>query len=372
MPEVEVKDHSLMHHKELSHQNNYLRWMSLATLLIQNCGLALTMRYSRISSVPEETYITTTAVFASEVLKLIVSSCLCFFFDCEYDLLKFKELLIVEFIDGRREFVKLMVPSGLYVLQNNLQYIAADNLSAQVYLVLSNMKIVSTAFFSVIMLGVSQSKLQWCSIASLVVGVCIVQIDQIDDETTKYHHKENENLGLICVLTGACTSGFAGVYFEKVLKSTDCSIWLRNMQLALIGIFLSGIMCYTSDRMRIYERGFFFGYDILVCVVISLAAFGGLIVAAVVKYADNILKGFATSGSIVITSIVSSMVFHDSTISFMFVCGAMIVCGSSFTYSYKWPSFVENDETFDDETTTFLLPQDGDKMEYDKNIRNGN
>lgn len=40
-------------------------------------------------------------------------------------------------------------------------------------------------------------------------------------------------------------------------------------------------------------------------------AFGGLVVAAVVKYADNILKGFATSVSIVVSSFVSFYFLGD-------------------------------------------------------------
>lgn len=40
-------------------------------------------------------------------------------------------------------------------------------------------------------------------------------------------------------------------------------------------------------------------------------AFGGLVVAAVVKYADNILKGFATSLSIVVSSFVSFYFLGD-------------------------------------------------------------
>lgn len=40
-------------------------------------------------------------------------------------------------------------------------------------------------------------------------------------------------------------------------------------------------------------------------------AVGGLIVAAVMKYADNILKGFATSLSIVLSSFVSYFFLSD-------------------------------------------------------------
>lgn len=38
---------------------------------------------------------------------------------------------------------------------------------------------------------------------------------------------------------------------------------------------------------------------------------GGLIVAAVIKYADNILKSFATSGSIILSTLISYFWLQD-------------------------------------------------------------
>lgn len=38
-------------------------------------------------------------------------------------------------------------------------------------------------------------------------------------------------VGLVSVLVACCSSGFAGVYFEKILKETKQSVWVRNIQL---------------------------------------------------------------------------------------------------------------------------------------------
>jgi UDP-sugar transporter A1/2/3 len=38
-------------------------------------------------------------------------------------------------------------------------------------------------------------------------------------------------IGLISVLLACFSSGFAGVYFEKILKGSPCSVWIRNIQL---------------------------------------------------------------------------------------------------------------------------------------------
>jgi hypothetical protein len=54
----------------------------------------------------------------------------------------------------------------------------------------------------------------------------------------------------------------------------------------------------------------------------------------VVKYADNVLKGFATSLSILLSSAVSSFYFHDISINTAFVTGAVIVLSSVYFYGY--------------------------------------
>lgn len=68
---------------------------------------------------------------------------------------------------------------------------------------------------------------------------------------------------------------------------------ISSIILGFVGVFLSG------DGPVVMEKGFFYGYTYVVVAVILLQAIGGLVVAVVVKYADNILKGFAASFSIV-------------------------------------------------------------------------
>ena len=72
------------------------------------------------------------------------------------------------------------------------------------------------------------------------------------------------------------------------------------------------------------EYGFFHGYNYTVIATVLLQAIGGLVVAVVVKYADNILKGFAASFSIIGGCIISYFIldFHPSL---MFLGGAVSV-----------------------------------------------
>ena len=78
-------------------------------------------------------------------------------------------------------------------------------------------------------------------------------------------------------------------------------------------------------------QGFFLGYDYLVWFIVVFQAFGGLLVAVVVKYADNIMKGFATSAAIIL-SCVASVYFFDYVITLQFTVGTLLVIASVYLY----------------------------------------
>lgn len=52
-------------------------------------------------------------------------------------------------------------------------------------------------------------------------------------------------------------------YFEKILKGTQTSLWVRNVQLGLISIVIGLVGVYTKDRAALQgpdRGGFFQGY----------------------------------------------------------------------------------------------------------------
>ena len=345
------------------------KYGALIALILQNAGLAIIMRYSLIFPSAEGKYMTSTAVLAAEALKLLIASLACFLFDANGSVDKFQNVIKFEG-GGLMDWGRLAVPSVLYTVQNSLQYTAMSMLSAPVFQVCYQMKIITTALFSVLLLNRHITPLQWGSVSALAMGVALVQISQ---QSGGDDGKSSSFLGLIAVAVGCMTSGFAGVYFEMVLKSSRASIWVRNIQLAFIGIFMAGCGCLIKDYDGIFSReegfDFFHGYNSIVWGVIVFQAAGGLIVAMVVKYADNIIKNFATSFSILLSALTSAVLFRDVQINFFFIVGAGTVMASTYAFGYKPPvrivsrqdlelSAEEQERDKDDQELARLLRED--------------
>ncbi|KAG0377962.1 hypothetical protein BGX24_005051 [Mortierella sp. AD032] len=330
-------------------------------LLLQNSVLVLMMRYSRVSVGPDQPmYLASTAVFIAEIIKLC--TCTGILAYNTQSIPRTIEIIHREIFGQPREILKMLIPSGLYALQNNLLYIALSNLEAATFQVTYQLKILSTAVFSVVMLNRRLTKQKWLSLCLLMLGVTLVQLqnvgtpkspvvldtksdegdsdfldtsgvgDELDSSSSEDDSLVSQNpiIGLFAVLTSCISSGFAGCYFEKILKGSESDMWVRNLQLGVSGSMFSFLAMFY-DRQKIYEGGMFQGYSAITWCVITNQALGGLLVAIVVKYADNILKGFATSLSIIISGMIS-VYFFDFEPSIQFQMGTLVVILSTFLY----------------------------------------
>ena len=144
----------------------------------------------------------------------------------------------------------------------------------------------------------------------------------INEDYAALNPEVNPSLGLTTLVMACVLSGLASVYFEKVLKEPrneyGSSVWIRNVQLSFYSLWPAlfiGVM--FKDGEHITRTGFFTGYNWIVWAAILLQAIGGILVAFVVKFANNITKNFATSISIILSSLASVMFFDFQITSFV-------------------------------------------------------
>jgi solute carrier family 35 (UDP-sugar transporter), member A1/2/3 len=347
------------------------------TLAVQNAALSIVMHYSRVSTPPSESYSPASAVLLNELLKGSISFIIALYQASSVPAPRSPgpspHAPSHPFIRLCRDIIspdcwKLSVPALLYVIQNSLQFVAVSNLPVATFQVAYQMKILTTAAFSVALLRKRLTPTKWLALLFLALGVGIVQIQttisppkamvavaemasEVDsvhpaishghghDHThhTEHMHVMSPLKGFGAVVAACFTSGLAGVYFEMVLKGSKADLWVRNVQLSLFSLIPAiAPIVFSPPSASSPSSGLFsdlfrnFGGWAWATVLIQVL--GGLITALVIKYSDNIMKGFATSLSIIL-SFLASIVLFDFNITPAFVIGASTVLAATWMYN---------------------------------------
>lgn len=274
---------------------------------------------------------------------------------------------------------KIIILVILYSISNTLPFFAIPRIGAPAFTVCSQLKILTTAIFGTVLLKKVYSFTQWRALLLLVLG-CILVISPIlsSDKNENLHHISyfQQLLGLCATLLQATISGFSAVYLESLLKDKDdnVTIWERNFQLAFYSIvflllsvlsegFIDNILPSTvlkSIRSKqlnptsslvnkssstqstsdsfidiLFSSNLFHGWTYLTVLTVILLSCGGLLVAATLKYADAVLKCFATAISIILVSIVGFIYLGDEFNIYVSI-GMMVTVISMLNYTFDY------------------------------------
>ena len=327
----------------------------LTLLVVQSTSIVLLMRYSKTHTNDKSgpPYVATAAVLAAELLKL--PTCLLM---AAWTLGGFKSLLDLLRNDmlgaGLADTFKCGIPAVAYTIQGNLLFLALANLEAPTYQVSYQCKTLFTALFSYIILNRQLKTSQWIALLLLVLGTVLVldpwkggrkmpggghQVLITGSNADGASIWSPGFVGLAAVFAAAILSASSSVYFELLLKkkpaspaAAAASLWLRNIQLGVFATPLAAMVMVIHDGEFIFQYGILQGFDGVVWVIVLLNGLGGLLVAATMKYADNIAKCFATAIAIVSGTLLSVPIFsfHLST---TFGMGATCTVVASVVYS---------------------------------------
>ncbi|CAB9499544.1 UDP-galactose translocator [Seminavis robusta] len=286
----------------------------LCLLAVQNCSKNLLVRYV-MKDQPK--FLTSAAVIGSELVKLALSTL--------YILLVEKRdfQTIIDFLrkDWRTSML-VIVPASAYNLQMTLEYVAMANLDAAMFSVLVQSKLVFTASFAALVLGKKLKRIQGISLALLTSGVMLCNLSRMNNSSDKdedgFFMDSTMVKGVTATLGIAMSSGFASVYTEKVIKQhkkslsenvAPPSLAYTQIQLAVMSLLAIGVYALVMDFTPIVEYGLFHNFSTGACCTVLMSALGGLTVAAVLKFADSILKGYATALSVILTGVISVFFF---------------------------------------------------------------
>ncbi|PWY99096.1 hypothetical protein BCV70DRAFT_163523 [Testicularia cyperi] len=272
------------------------------------------------------------------------------------------------------------VPSLIYVCQNMLQLVSNSYLTAVAYQGLSQLKLVTAALVSVCLFGKVLNSRQWLCMPILMLGVVLlsqrqnvtvpqalalmstnaspvhipdklmfvtspferprvsgsfgpVKVELVARAAKLANHLSSLRhlIGVVCVLISCVLGSFAGVYIETKLKNAmSVSLAVRNAQLASFAVVLaSGAV--LLEGLRTQELNPLKNFTTMAWIAVVLRAATGYVVSMTLRYADTIMKGFATSMAIITTIALESLLTFSMP-AFKQLLGSALVLISTYQY----------------------------------------
>ncbi|KAF2435425.1 hypothetical protein EJ08DRAFT_337087 [Tothia fuscella] len=216
-----------------------------------------------------------------------------------------------------------------YVLINNtvfLLYRLAD--PGTIQLIKSGTTLI-TALVMIFALKTNIVRGQWLAI---ILQVCGIVTTQYRPGGAAYPLST-----YLILLFQTTISAISSVYNQNLCKSVDKSLHVMNMTLYGSGMCLNLMLHFVIRLIEWDEPGFFTGYGSWgACMVILSNVFIGLAMTAVYKYADAIIKCFATAISTGVLLYVSPILFNV-TLSFLVLPGTLVVFIAAWLYAEATP-----------------------------------
>ncbi|KAJ2989041.1 hypothetical protein NUW58_g3671 [Xylaria curta] len=378
-----------------------LKQVSLITLTFQNSAVTLLAHYSRLMPPSgDHRYFASTAVLLTELVKLAISLTFAIY-EVSRTLapstpatVLFQQIYNSVF---KGDGWKLAIPATLYTLQNTLHYVAVENLDPVHYQVILQLKILTTAIFTVTILGRSLSSKKWISLIILTAGVSIVSIPSsnsrdvsliIHDTTDHFFPRSvhelgqvvsnvgdvareltkrgtgsfvdageflvkrsatyegieedqsnsptmNYSVGLFAALAVAASSGLTGVYFEKVLKDphTSASVWIRNIQLSFYSIVPAFLVGVVFKDGEEIAQHGFFDGYSWVVWALIILQASGGVLASLCIHYADNIAKNFATSISIIISFLFTLWFFTREVTFTFILGTGLVLLATYLYT---------------------------------------
>jgi UDP-sugar transporter A1/2/3 len=209
-----------------------------------------------------------------------------------------------------------VVPSIIYMFHNNVQFFFLKYVDPATYQILGNLKIVSTGLLLRVVLSRYLSNLQWLALTLLMIGATTSQLNTDCTQGASNSTFSAPIQGYVFGLLSALLSAVAAVYTEWILKKNNDTLYWQNVQLYGFGVIFNGLGLLFSSSSSSTPGDFGLnpftmtrGYSLVTWLVVANLAFSGLAVSWVMKNADSIVKVYATSLAMLLTTAVSVALF---------------------------------------------------------------
>lgn len=203
------------------------------------------------------------------------------------------------FMDMKTTF-KMALPPIFLILSSELFQISSNILPVQSQSA-TNYLIIGVAIFTVLVLKKKLYLSQALAVYFVAKGLDQFPPDgnfiiDVQEKTSKMEMF----FGYFTILCAILCYGLSYVILEKLLKSSDVSLWIRGIQLNFFTVPLSLLISITGDSMTEDSRGFFDNFNLIACFFIVFKIAQRMMELFVIKVVDSVYRSLALSTALVI------------------------------------------------------------------------
>mmetsp|Transcript_107131 Transcript_107131/g.303568 ORF Transcript_107131/g.303568 Transcript_107131/m.303568 type:complete len:392 (-) Transcript_107131:75-1250(-) len=226
------------------------------------------------------------------------------------------------------------VPGAVYFVNNNLVFLIQERLDPATFQLVGQMKIVFTGLLFRFVLNRKLTKVQYLAIWQLACGTAVSQIRSSNSERASAA-ETSAYFGFLLCMFSCLLSALGGIYTEKLLKDKlEDSIHWQNLQLYSWGIAFNMVGTFIHAPDVLTSNRFFEGYNVYTFCGILNNTVMGLTIAAILKYFDNIARVFAHAIAMLVTMLLSVMLFGTEP-TMQLVLGIAVVTASALQYHLR-------------------------------------
>lgn len=233
--------------------------------------------------------------------------------------------------DSLRRSLRFMLPAVLYALNNNIYFAGLILVPPPIWLILCSFRTVISASVYKFVLKRNITTLQFTGALCIVASIVLAKFGDLFSESST---NTVPMIAVVLALIASCNSVGAAVYTESLFKggaSTGEKFLDQQFWLYLYAMMVASMVhVISAANVNSIEAIFSLAnviptVQILLVTALLFGSIGGLVVAAILKQLDNIVKEYSAATANMITALICSFLFPEKFEFTIFILFSMVL-----------------------------------------------
>jgi len=227
-----------------------------------------------------------------------------------------------------RKSMKFVLPSLIYAVNNNIYLAGLILVPPPIWVILCSFRTVVTASLYKFVLKREISLIQFLGALLIVVSIIVAKLG---DVLSSDGGNRIPMLAIIFAVVSSFNSVGAAVYTESLFKTTGENFLEQQFWLYFYGMIVAAGVHVVSVRSINPVQPFATlsesssKIQILLLVALLFGSIGGIVVAAILKRLDNVVKEYSSATANIFTAVICSFLFPEKFSFTIYIVFAMVL-----------------------------------------------